>query len=148
MILVFIKAVSTICPELGKLKPFHQWEIAMIGLRSLAFILCGSLAMPVFAQTFTGQQNQRQGQPGSPQWQQSPPVIQRIYISPGASGSVESSSTWQRQDGYGGVRVPSGYGESRSGTVIIDQGSGGIRQSIEYPNGAVYPRGNGSYQQQ
>jgi hypothetical protein len=80
-----------------------------------------------------------------PQWQQSPPVVQRIYVSPGASGSVDSSSSWQRYDGYGGVQVPRGYGESRSGTVIIDQGSGngGIRQSIEYPNGAVYPRGNG-----
>ncbi|MFV3371836.1 hypothetical protein ACNFH5_26990 [Pseudomonas sp. NY15435] len=123
----------------------------MIGLRNLAIVACCALAAPAFAQQFIGQQTQSQGTQGHqnpPQWQQSPPVIQRIYVSPGASGSVDSSSSWQRQDGYGGVTVPRGYGETRSSTVIIDQGSGGIRQSIEYPNGAVYPRGNGNYQQQ
>lgn len=119
----------------------------MIGLRSLAAIACCALATPVFAQKLSGQEVPPRYQ-SQPQWQQSPPVTQRIYISPGTSGSVESSSRWQRNDGYGGVQVPRGYGETRSGTVIIDQGSGGIRQSIEYPNGAVYPRGNGYYQQQ
>jgi hypothetical protein len=123
----------------------------MISLRRLAVIACCSLATPVFAQPLTGQETRPQNAPRNqspPQWQQSPPVVQRIYISPGASGSVESSSSWQRYDGYGGVQVPRSYGETRSGTVIIDQGSGGIRQSIEYPNGAVYPRGNGGYYQQ
>jgi hypothetical protein len=124
-------------------------EIAMIGLRILGGIACCALALPIYAQQFSTQERQpQQNYQGQPQWQQSPPVIQRIYISPGASGSVESSSSWQRNDGYGGVQVPRSYGETRSGTVIIDQGSGGIRQSIEYPNGAVYPRGNGYYQQQ
>lgn len=121
----------------------------MIGLRSLGVIVCCALAMPLYAQQFSTQDGQsRQRNQSQPQWQQSPPAIQRIYISPGASGSVESSSSWQRNDGYGGVQVPRRYGETRSGTVIIDQGSGGIRQSIEYPNGAVYPRGSGYYQQQ
>jgi len=125
--------------------------IIMIERRTLAAIACLALAMPAFAQKFTGHEAQSQSAPryqNQTQWQQSPPVIQRIYVSPGASGSVDSSSSWQRNDSYGGVRVPSGYGETRSNTVIIDQGSGGIRQSIEYPNGAVYPRGNGNYQQQ
>jgi len=125
----------------------------MIGLRSLAVIAGCVLALPSMAQQFGKWEQQPRQQDSSryqnqPQWQQSPPVVQRIYISPGASGSVEGSSSWQRNDGYGGVQVPRSYGESRSGTVIIDQGSGGIRQSIEYPNGAVYPRGNGYYQQQ
>lgn len=125
----------------------------MIGLRSLVVIVGCAMASPSMAQQFGKweQQPPQQNPPryqSQPQWQQSPPVIQRIYVSPGASGSVESSSSWQRNDGYGGVQVPRSYGETRSGTVIIDQGSGGIRQSIEYPNGAVYPRGNGYYQQQ
>ncbi|QRY77549.1 hypothetical protein JVX91_18325 [Pseudomonas sp. PDNC002] len=122
----------------------------MNGLKSLAVIICCALSAPTLAQKFSGQEVQPQYQPRyqtQPQWQ-SPPPVQRIYVSPGANGSVESSSSWQRYDGYGGVQVPRGYGETRSGTVIIDQGSGGVRQSIEYPNGAVYPRGNGYYQQQ
>ncbi|MFR0690714.1 hypothetical protein ACLUTX_15020 [Enterobacterales bacterium AE_CKDN230030158-1A_HGKHYDSX7] len=123
----------------------------MNGLGTLAVIVGCTLAVPAFAQKFSGQEVQPQYAPRyqtPPQWQQSPPAVQRIYVSPGASGSVDSSSSWQRYDGYGGVQVPRGYGETRSGTVIIDQGSGGIRQSIEYPNGAVYPRGNGYYPQQ
>ncbi|MFV3307564.1 hypothetical protein ACNFBT_20055 [Pseudomonas sp. NY15181] len=116
----------------------------MKSLGSLALIACCALATSAPAQQrFSGHvepqpQYQRQS-PSQPQWQQSPPVIQRIYVSPGASGSVDSSSSWQRNDGYGGVQVPRGYGESRSSTVIIDQSGGGIRQSIEYPNGTVYP---------
>ncbi|KAF1067999.1 MAG: hypothetical protein GAK45_01505 [Pseudomonas citronellolis] len=80
-----------------------------------------------------------------PTWAAQPgqaPVIERTYVSPGASGSVDSSSSWQRSTGYGGVRLPRGYGESSSHTVIIDSsGNGGIRQSIEYPNGVQLPRG-------
>lgn len=100
--------------------------------------LCCVLALPAAAQKFSAQEQPR---PPSQQWdtRQSPP-IQRIYVSPGASGSVGGSSSWQRYDGYGGAQVPRDYGESRSGTVIIDQSGGGVRQSIEYPNGAVYPR--------
>lgn len=101
--------------------------------------MCCVLTLPAAAQKFSAQE-QPQAQPQQWETRQSPPVIRRSYVSPGASGSVDSSSSWQRYDGYGGVQVPRGYGESRSGTVIIDQsGSGGIRQSIEYPNGAVYP---------
>lgn len=125
----------------------------MIGLKSLALAATCALAMPAMAQQF-GRWEQQPPPQSAPryqnqqQWQPSPPVVQRIYVSPGASGSVGSSSSWQRYDGYGGVQVPRGYGETRSNTVIIDQGSGGIRQSIEYPNGAVYPRGNGYYPRQ
>ncbi|MDH0292369.1 hypothetical protein N7414_24885 [Pseudomonas sp. GD04087] len=123
----------------------------MISPRILALIACLAVVMPASAQKFGAQETPSQAAPrysNPSQWQQSPPAVQRIYVSPGASGSVDSSSSWQRYDGYGGVQVPRSYGETRSGTVIIDQGSGGIRQSIEYPNGAVYPRGNGYYQQQ
>ncbi|MCY1269189.1 hypothetical protein D3C76_725570 [compost metagenome] len=69
---------------------------------------------------------------------QQPQVIQRIYVSPGASGRIDSSANWQRYDGQGGYRVPRSYGNSGS-TTIIRSGSGGIRQSTEYPNGVVYP---------
>ncbi|WP_157883325.1 hypothetical protein [Pseudomonas sp. ATCC 13867] len=113
----------------------------MNGPASVALIACCALAAPVLAQQqFPGEQPRYPRQSSSQtQWQPSPPTIQRIYVSPGASGSVNSSSSWQRYDGYGGVQVPRGYGESHSGTVIIDQSGGGIRQSVEYPNGAVYP---------
>lgn len=65
--------------------------------------------------------------------------IERIYVSPGASGSIDSSSSAQSSDGYGGVQVPRSA-EQGSSTVIIDSGeqNGGIRQSIEYPNGVQY----------
>lgn len=101
--------------------------------------LCCVIAVPAGAQKFSAQEQPR---PQPQQWEtrQSPPMIQRNYVSPGASGSVGGSSNWQRYDGYGGTQIQRGYGESRSGTVIIDQSGGGIRQSTEYPNGAVYPR--------
>lgn len=105
----------------------------------LLAVLCCVFALPAAAQKFSAQE---QPSPQPQQWEtrQSPPVVQRIYVSPGASGRVDSSSNWQRYDGYGGTQVPRGYGDSHSGTVIIDQSGGGIQQSIEYPNGAVYPR--------
>jgi hypothetical protein len=73
------------------------------------------------------------------------------YVSPGASGSVSSSSRSQSYDVYGGHAVPSqGYGRQ----VEIIQGgssvrqSGGIRQSIEYPGGIEEQRypGQGGYE--
>lgn len=75
------------------------------------------------------------------------------YVSPGASGSVSSSSRSQSYDLYGGHAVPSqGYG---SREVQIQGGSsvrqsGGIRQSIEYPGGIEVQRypGQGSYEGQ
>ena len=66
--------------------------------------------------------------------------IERIYVSPGASGSIDSSSSSLSYDGYGGAQVPRSY-EQSSGTVIIDNSgdqNGGIRQSIEYPNGVQF----------
>ena len=75
------------------------------------------------------------------------------YVSPGASGSVSSSSRSQSYDVYGGHAVPSqGYGRQ---VEIIQGGSsvrqnGGIRQSIEYPGGIEvqqYP-GQNSYEVQ
>lgn len=71
-----------------------------------------------------------------------PPVrsIERVYVSPGASGSIDSSSSSQSYDGYGGAQVPRSA-EQSSSTVIIDNSSeqnGGIRQSIEYPNGVQF----------
>lgn len=105
----------------------------------LLVAFCSAIALPAAAQNLSAQEQPRM-QPQQWETRQSPPVVQRIYVSPGASGSVDSSSSWQRYDGYGGVPVPRGYGESRSSTVIIDQsGTGGLRQSIEYPDGTVYP---------
>jgi hypothetical protein len=70
------------------------------------------------------------------------------YVSPGASGSVSSSSRSQSYDVYGGHAVPSqGYGRQ----VEIIQGgssvrqSGGIRQSIEYPGGLEVQRHPGQH---
>ena len=90
-------------------------------------ILCGLLASLAAASALAGQ----------------PPMqsIERIYVSPGASGSIDSSSSVQRYDGYGGAQVPRSY-EQGSSTVIIDNTgagtNGGIRQSIEYPNGVQF----------
>ncbi|MNN33979.1 hypothetical protein D3C81_1477600 [compost metagenome] len=90
--------------------------------------VCGFIAVEASARQFSGQE--------VPQRQ--PQVIQNIYVSPDASGSVGNSTRWQRQDGYGGYGVPRSYGNGSS-TTVIQSGSGGIRQSIEYPNGAVFP---------
>jgi hypothetical protein len=70
------------------------------------------------------------------------------YISPGASGSVSSSSRSQSYDIYGGHAVPSqGYGrqvEIIQGGSSVRQG-GGIRQSIEYPGGLEVQRHPGQH---
>jgi hypothetical protein len=75
------------------------------------------------------------------------------YVSPGASGSVSSSSRSQSYDVYGGHAVPSqGYGRQvqiiQGGSSV--QHSGGIRQSIEYPGGIEVQRypGQNSYEVQ
>lgn len=67
--------------------------------------------------------------------EQRPAPIPRIYISPGASGSIGTSSRHESYDNYGGYRVPSGgYMHERS-----YQGSGSshtrgnVTQRIEYP---------------
>lgn len=65
------------------------------------------------------------------------------YVSPGAYGSVSSSSRSRHADVYGGRVVPDqGYGgrEVRiQGDSSVRQ-SGGIRQSIEYPGGVEVQR--------
>ena len=79
------------------------------------------------------------------------PGIPVYSVSPGASGSVSSSASSQRYDIIGGRAVPEGgyssqYG-SRSGSSSVQQ-QGGIRQSIEYPDGrrVELQPGQGSYQ--
>ncbi|PAV47481.1 hypothetical protein CK486_13110 [Pseudomonas sp. HAR-UPW-AIA-41] len=65
--------------------------------------------------------------------------IERVYVSPGASGSIESSSSQQRYDVYNGTRVPSDVSNTqvyRYGSEQT-QTSGGLRQSTEYPDGRV-----------
>lgn len=57
------------------------------------------------------------------------------YVSPGASGSVSSSSRSQRYDLYGGQAVPSYGQQSQSYGSLSVQQRGGIRQSTEYPGG-------------
>lgn len=72
------------------------------------------------------------------------------YVSPGASGSVDSSSRSQRYDVYGGYPVPSDRSSTRShsyGSSQMQQ-NGGIRQTIVYPNGREVQRypGQNSYE--
>ncbi|RJG11092.1 hypothetical protein D3879_15610 [Pseudomonas cavernicola] len=66
--------------------------------------------------------------------EQRPAPITRIYISPGASGSIGTSSRYERYDNYGGYRVPSGgYRNERSFQGSgSSQTRGNVIQSIEY----------------
>mgnify|MGYP006362521321 CR=1 FL=1 len=80
-----------------------------------------------------------------------PQLIPVYSVSPGASGSVSSSASSQRYEVIGGRAVPEGgyssqYG-SRSSSSSVQQ-QGGIRQSIEYPDGrrVELQPGQGSYQ--
>lgn len=63
-------------------------------------------------------------------------MIPKTYISPGASGSIERSQRYQQHDLYNGQRLPDGVQRegSYSGSERIET-RGGLRQSIEYPNG-------------
>ncbi len=65
--------------------------------------------------------------------------IERVYVSPGASGSIESSRSQQRYDVYNGTQVPSDVSETQVYRYSNEQNqtSGGLRQSIEYPDGRV-----------
>jgi len=78
-------------------------------------------------------------------------VIPKSYVSPGASGSVSGSSSYQQHNLYGGQRLPQGTvrQESHYGSQSIET-RGGIRQSTEYPGGLSIESqpGSGSYQQQ
>lgn len=59
------------------------------------------------------------------------------YVSPGASGSISSSTRSEGYDLYGGQAIPGqGYGrQSQSYGSSSVQQRGSIRQSTEYPNG-------------
>lgn len=77
--------------------------------------------------------------------QRSAPIT-RIYVSPGASGSVGTSSRHESYDNYGGYRVPSGgYTNERS---VQGNGSsqtrGNVIQSIEYPGIGEFQRQPGT----
>ncbi|HLD66510.1 MAG TPA: hypothetical protein VJA19_10730 [Pseudomonas sp.] len=48
------------------------------------------------------------------------PIIERVYISPGASGSIGTSSRYESHDLYGGQRLPYSSGQDSS---ISSQGS-------------------------
>lgn len=78
-------------------------------------------------------------------------VIPKSYVSPGASGSVSGSSSYQQHNLYGGQRLPQGTvrQESRYGSQSVET-RGGIRQSTEYPGGLIIERqpSSGRYQQQ
>lgn len=59
-------------------------------------------------------------------------VIPVYSVSPGASGSVDSSARSQRYELIGGQAVPEGGYASQYSSR---QQQGSLRQSIEYPNG-------------
>ncbi|MBB1521122.1 hypothetical protein [Aquipseudomonas guryensis] len=74
------------------------------------------------------------------------------YVSPGASGSISSSSSSQSYDVYGGYAVPSESGSTQRhayGSSGVQQ-NGGIRQSIKYPGGLEVQRypGQNNYEVQ
>ena len=103
-------------------------------IRSLVLILAASFAGVAFAD-----------QP------QTIRVIPKSYVSPGASGSVSGSSSYQQHNLYGGHRLPQGSVRQESSYGSHSSESrGGIRQSTEYPGGLIIERqpGSGSYQQQ
>lgn len=78
-------------------------------------------------------------------------VIPKSYVSPGASGSVSGSSSYQQHNLYGGQRLPQGSVRQESSYGSYSSESrGGIRQSTEYPGGLIIERqlGSSSYQQQ
>ncbi|SDG88696.1 hypothetical protein SAMN05216588_101313 [Pseudomonas flavescens] len=78
-------------------------------------------------------------------------VISKAYVSPGASGSVDTYERQERYNLYGGQRIPQGIDSNRyesgqrSSTI---ETRGGIRQRIEYPNGQEVQRYPGQDSQQ
>lgn len=82
-------------------------------------------------------------------------VIPKAYISPGASGSIQTYERQERYDIHGGQYIPRNIDSTRyeSGQRSSTfETRGGIRQSTEYPNGYEiqrYPgQGTQQYQQQ
>lgn len=80
-------------------------------------------------------------------------VIPKAYISPGASGSIQTYERQERYDIHGGQYVPRNIDSTRyeSGQRSSTfETRGGIRQSTEYPNGYEIQRypGQGTQQYQ
>mgnify|MGYP007088594776 CR=1 FL=1 len=78
-------------------------------------------------------------------------VIPKEYVSPGASGSVDTYERQEQYNLYGGQRLPQGvdsrrYESGQSSSTFETRG--GIRQSIEYPNGYEVQRYPGQGTQQ
>jgi hypothetical protein len=72
-------------------------------------------------------------------------AIPRTYVSPGASGSIETQQRSQQYDIYGGQAVPRGtVREYRSQSSGHYEQRGTIRQSTEYPGGIEIERTPGS----
>ncbi|SEQ53688.1 hypothetical protein SAMN05216409_106199 [Pseudomonas lutea] len=72
-------------------------------------------------------------------------AIPRTYISPGASGSIETQQRSQHYNLYGGQAVPRGtVREYRSHSSGQYEQRGSIRQSTEYPGGIEIERTPGS----
>jgi hypothetical protein len=81
-----------------------------------------------------------------------PQAIPVYSVSPGSAGSISNSAHSQRYEVQPIPGLPNGV-STRSTTVYGRAGvqqSGGIRQSIEYPNGMRVPQPSvqGSYQRQ
>jgi len=78
-------------------------------------------------------------------------VIPKEYVSPGASGSVGTYERQERYNLYGGQRIPQNIDSRRyesGGSRSTFETRGGIRQSIEYPNGYEVQRYPGQGTQQ
>lgn len=88
-----------------------------------------------------------------PQTAQPIRLIPKTYVSPGASGSIGTSERAERYELYGGQRLPSAIGPSRSESHYGSQSQetrGAIRQSVEYPGGYQMQRspGQSSYRRE
>lgn len=78
-------------------------------------------------------------------------VIPKAYVSPGASGSIQTYERQQRYDIHGGQYIPRDIDATRyeSGQRSSTfETRGGIRQSTEYPNGYEVQRYPGQDTQQ
>lgn len=74
-------------------------------------------------------------------------VIPKAYVSPGASGSIDSSERYRQYDIYGGQAVPRDSGSSHYESQRFET-RGGIRQTTEYPGGHEVQRYPGQSTQQ
>lgn len=78
-------------------------------------------------------------------------AIPKVYLSPGATGSIETYQRSQSYDVHGGYAVPSAATSHDSSSYggSTQQQRGAIRQSTEYPGGLVVERvpGQSRYQE-